>query len=165
MAGRRVRLGSARSKTTYKWVGIQWPGTALAATQTSFNIVDSLDIDENGGATMIRVRGNIMLRQNNVGFTEWALKMIMDNVDDAGTLTSDASATDTDAEDIARRQFYTRRGVFNAVSSLENSNTIDLEIDVRTKVKIRAKQSIFLIGDSLTARVTCVGYLRALLIT
>ena len=165
MPARRSSRGSARRPATYAWRGIQFPLTILAATATSFNMVDSFDVDEMGGATMVRVRGNLVLRQNTATATNWALKMFMDNTDDAGAITSDISPLDTDAEDISFRQLWTKVGHEPTIGGLADSKRIEFEIDVKAKIKLRAKQGIFLIGQSDGADMSIAGYLRCLLIT
>ncbi len=151
---------------TYRWVGIQFPLTVMASTTTSFNLVDSLEIDEMGGATVERIRGWISVVKNNVATSQYAFKIALENVDDAGAPTSDISPIDTDAEDVGRRQLWMRNSIFGSVTSLgAQLNQIDLEIDVKARVKMRAKQSLFLFAESGSSFVSTIGYLRVLLRT
>jgi len=161
----RGRSGGRSSAPTYKWAGVQFPLTALASTLTAINLVDRLQIDEMGGATLLRIRGNIVVRQNVVSATEWGMKIVMENVDDLGAPTSDIQAIDTDGEDIARRQLWTRIGQEPTASAVDQTTRIDLEIDIKARVKLRAKQSLFLLMESTVARMSATGYLRCLLLT
>jgi len=163
----RRRSSRGRSSPTYRWLGVSFPPTILASTTTALNLVDSLQIDEMGGATLVRIRGYIELFQNNVAAGEYGMKIALEQIDDAGTPSSDINGRDTDEEDIARRQLWTKRGNFPAISSLTTTpaGTREFEIDVKVGVKIRAKNSVFLFADSTSSRVSFSGYIRALLRT
>ena len=167
MARHSKKGGRGRGKKRgYYWDGLQFSTTALDTTDIALVLVDAT-AQEFMPATLLRIRGHLSVRSfhatSNVAVR---MKLLYVEVNDAGTMTGDHSATDTHEEDIAIRQLYTNNLHMPALD--ENGSTIhNFEVDVKAKLKLEPsgkKLLVLLVDASTTSSAVISGYLRCLLL-
>jgi hypothetical protein len=170
--GRGRSTGRGRLRPRYVWTGIQVNAPQdVTAVGTVNIIVSEAVLDAHGSNVVIeRIRGNVHYTNDDTdapnGTVRVAHKILVANVNDAGGVTDDINALDTDEEDIARRiltQFIHVLGAEAATDFLQTE--LDVEIDVRVKIKIKDPKMVLAIFQQSTTinRARSVMNLRALM--
>ena len=170
MAGRRRGAGSRTSKRRgYYWDGINWPNTAIASAGTIFEVIGPTAQEFMPG-TLVRVRGQVTLMNSGANKAasgiSYGLKLMYVEINDAGTVTGDHQGIDTHEEDIAQRQLWARMGRLSVTDASANDASIDIEVDVKAKLKLRAsgKWILALLADAnADTKLEMTGGLRALI--
>ncbi len=170
MAGKRRGRGRQAPRRGYYWDGLQFPITNISSAGTIFELVGPTAQEFMPG-TIVRSRGHLTLKNAGTdatnGGVEAALKMMYLEVNDAGTVTGDHQAIDTNEEDIARRQLWTYHTVMaQREGATVQPDTVRLEVDVRVKIKLEAsgKMILALLADAAAGnRAQLSGYLRTLI--
>ncbi len=165
MGGRHGGRGRQAPRRGYYWDGLQWPSTAIVTAGTAFELVGPTAQEFMPG-TITRIRGFITMMQSSTTGGQLAHKIMYLEVNDAGAITGDHQAIDTDEEDIAMRQLWTHQMSSRAVATSDGQENLNVEVDVRVKVKLQAsgKWILALIADATTASTYITsGYLRALI--
>ena len=169
MAGRRGGRGRSSPRRGYYWDGIQWPNTAIVTTGVVFELIGPTAQEFMPG-TLVRVRGHISLLNSGANKAasgiSYGLKMMYVEVNDAGTMTGDHQAIDTHEEDIANRQLWTHHGRLSVTDASANDASIDIEVDVKAKLKLRASGKwilALLMDTNADSKLESTGYLRALI--
>ena len=166
------RRSGGRGRRTYYWDGIQFPLTNVPATGQPFELIGATS-QEFMPATLVRVRGFLTAGHvgsaSNVQNTLLSLKLMYLELNDAGALTGDDTAIDTNEEDIAKRQLWTYHTAFPITVDTEEGKGLFITIEVDVKVKIRldpsGKRTLVLLADaSATNAIQIAGYLRALML-
>ncbi len=161
----RGRSRQSGKRPTYYWDGIQWPSTTITTGQTIFEIV-APTAQEFMPATVERIRGFVCLRGiHATSETTVGQKLGYYEIDDAGNITGDVSAIDTHEEDIALRHLWSAHSILSAEDQ-PGPSVVNIEIDVRAKVKLSASGKMILallqeVASASTA--VSAGYLRCLL--
>ncbi len=144
---------------------MQWPQTALSATDIVLVLVDTT-AQEFMPATLMRIRGNVTLRSfHATQNTRITMKILYVEVNDAQSMTGDHSSLDTHEEDIAIRQLWTYSTVMPALDEL-GGLIKDVEIDVKAKLKLDPsgkKLLVLLARADSGSQALLSGYLRCLL--
>ncbi len=156
----------------YYWDGLQVGSTNIGSSGTVFELVNPV-AQEFMPATLVRVRGYLQIANSGTdaanGGVQAAAKLMYIEVNDAGTITGDHQAIDTDEEDIAARQLWTWQGQLQergAAADASDTDTVRIEVDVRVKLKLVAsgKKILALLMDASSAnRAVANMYLRCLL--
>jgi len=124
-------------------------------------------------STLVRCRGWITFAHTgSLAETvpaELAAKLMYLELNDAGTITGDATAIDTHEEDIAARQLWTYHTLMAAAPGAGEEAEgphVTIEIDIKAKIKIfpsGKKALVMLVDASATNHFVCAGYVRCLL--
>ncbi len=175
MTARRTSRGSGRGRAAakYFWDGIQWPATAAPATPgLDLHALGAQVQLHDGPATLQRIRGVVWNHHaGSVADTSasvLAQKIMYVELNDAGAMTGDWQGHDTDAEDVTRRQLWTRmtRGQVAAAGAETTNVVVHIDIDIKVKIRIEtsAKGMLVLLTESDAAANHWLhgGYLRAL---
>ncbi len=120
--------------------------------------------------TLVRIRGNLVIANTGSdrtnGATDVGLKIMYVEVNDAGTISGDHAGIDSEEEDIANRQLWAMMTRVMKATADDNSPRVEVEVDVRAKVKLVAsgKWILALLADATTAnRAQMTGQLRCLI--
>lgn len=166
MAGRYNRRAVRRSKPRpkYTWTGIQAPSAVVGAGGTVHEIWQYSH--DTGPCTLYAVRGNVHLENANAANVVVGLKLVRCRTDDAGLMTDDIVAIDTDIADIKYAdmlwQWY--GPVYGtAVATADNSErSFDLFVKSRRRLTDE-KSSISLVCNAdIAGRAYITVNLRAL---
>ncbi len=157
------RGGGGSRKTGY-WDGLQWPLTSVAGggSQTLLELVGAT-ATEFMPRTMVAVKGQIVIVSASVSSDDMQQQIRMVELNDAGGLTGEVNAIDTNEEDIARRILWSNTA--HSISSAVHL-PVTIEVDIKVKIKIppTGKHIIALLQSSVTgSRMSTVGYLRCYL--
>lgn len=174
MAARRGggRRGARRSgnRPSYAWVGLQVNSTAdIPAAGAVLVLVDQGIIERHGALTVERVRGTIYITNDDTdsanGGVTGAAKMLVFEINDAGVISGDANALDTDLEDISERILYQDIWHLGAAAATDFQDTfLRLDIDVKARVRMNEPKKILgiLLDSTVNNRARFICNLRAL---
>jgi len=162
--GRRHRQAPAHGgRKGYYWDGLQVPRTAVTTTN-SVNVLVDTTAQEFMPATLMRIRGMLTFIPSADTVNECRAKLVYVEVNDAQTMTGDWSAIDTHEEDIAQRQLWA--GQYSQPATA-NRTAVDLEIDVKVKLKLSAAGKhllVLLLQAATTGRTDSLLNARCLLL-
>jgi len=170
---RRTAGTRSRKKPSYRWDGLQWPSTGVpvSPSQTLLILIDETTIQDRGG-TLERIRGHITVGNwggaAEAGKVQWAAKILLVEMNDAGAMTGDHRAIDTDQDDIAVRQLWTYNVLLpaSATDTAENEGFVVVEVDVKIRIRLPPSGKsalIFLSSADVVNRAVIAGYLRCLI--
>ncbi len=121
--------------------------------------------------TLVRIRGWVTLANSGANKAasgvSYGMKIMYVEVNDAGTMTGDHQALDTHEEDIANRQLWARAGRLSVTDASANDASVDIEIDVKAKLKLRASGKwilALLLDTNADSKLESTGYIRALIL-
>ncbi len=169
MPNRSPRGRQQRRRTKYMWSGIQSSSpTNIPIAGLASVLVSEAFVRTHGNLTVVRIRGDITMQNGGsdaaAGDVGVAYKILVVNQNDAGAISDDVQALDSDIEDISRRildQAFARLGSTSSVLPSERR----LEIDVKVSVKVIVKQELVCLFDaSVVNRGQAHTNLRALCI-
>lgn len=163
--------GSRRKKLAYYWDGVQFPPTLVTTARLFSVLVDRVD-SEDRGRVLQTIRGYLTYQNGGTDAQNGAVrvvsKIMMFNLNDAGAVTDDTGAIDTQEEDIALRQLWTYSTVLPGALGLPaDSLPVTIEIEVKVKIVIppNGKVNVALMtAADVTNRCLLSGYLRALVV-
>jgi len=165
MTGRRISRG--RKKTHYYWDGLQWPETTLGSSRVILILVGTT-ATEFMGRTLVSVRGYLsFLSLATANPVRVASKLVLIELNDAGTITSDVFPIDTHEEDISWRQLWSYSNLLSEAPTAGNSILAGAQIEINVKVKIKlpndGKHALALISQAdVASSCSFAGYLRCL---
>ena len=169
--GGRGRSGGGGSRRRFHWDGLQIGSTGVAQAGAALVLVDGKTVEDRPG-TVTRIVGDITL--GNWGTAAEAAKVVyyckilMVELNDAGSMSGDHAGLDTHEEDIGARQLWTAAGLLpeSATDVGENEGYVNLHIDVKGQQRMPpgGKHALVLLidadGDN---RLVIAAYVRVLM--
>ncbi len=158
------------TKPRYVWAGIQIGTTTDVPTGgVAAVLVPTTFTDEHGGVLVERVRGVVHIFNDDTdsanGAVNIATKVIAVHTNDAGAISDDVQAFDSDAEDIAQRilsQNMHRLGAAAAADFMQTEVVIDIDIKVRIRLEPTKNELVLLLDASVANRARFLCNVRAL---
>ncbi len=175
MANRAPRRGRGRPggfskpKPTFKWSGLQVGSTDVPTTGVAFVLVGGVEIERYGKCTVMGVRGWMEFANSDSdaanGVVRANAKLMKLQINDAGTLTGDDQAIDTNEEDIAKRQLWTYQSILTKqlADGLTHRRVQSVEVRVKVVLGHPKEELVMLCDSSASNRLQVNLYLRALL--
>jgi len=146
----------------YHWDGIQMPRTAVVTAVSLAVLIDPTESDFIP-ATVVRVRGVLSFIPVADTVNECRAKMLYVELNDAGSMSGDHAAIDTDSEDIAQRILWQGQHAQPATTLRQVTH---LDIDMKAKLRIDAsskKALVIIFQATTTARTDMILNARVLL--
>ena len=162
--------GRGRQRPSYQWGGLQINSTTdIPATGVVLVLTDQGTIERHGALTVERVRGTIQLSNDDTdsanGGVTIASKMMVFEIDDAGNISGDHAALDTDLEDISARILWQDIVHLGAETATDFQATERFwEIDMKARQRMSAPKQVLgiLLDASVSNRARFICNLRVL---